>query len=806
MFAELYNVTNASALKIIRRSAELDAALTRAGFDCHQINKVDTPLIGACKSMSAKVLIAGGQGMEATGYDNFGFNGGVNDRSDTYELSIKEFEGQTVPTNASVITPLGSVKPMPSLNRIMKWVGLTCISITQLHISAGSSNQQIAARPYETFHPSLWVMEFVDQRYFLNKQLMTSLSNASNGQYGTSLDRWNMLAENPLHLIKSTCKYYEPNPTYNIEDSNLTEIEPDWGKNFTDSQGTAGGTFTFTGATPAPIIDPKLFKGIPATQQWYYDDVYTATEILDSIFYSWLTANRASWGDKNNIQLNYANAYTYEPKSTFDLINLDLRAFTFAEALDEIAKRIGCVWVWDRTANLLILTDTDPYERQNQVYAWKTENEVYRSAGGLNTLGVDMPVSVVTVHPTALVSTYGFIPDPSGSTDLDSTRIIQDYRTMPNINGVQDFLPTQSLYYLNTTQRNSYTSARTVYLGDHMPAFFGCVSADVFAWSQNIPAIEDSVILQEAWNYDSLKSDMAVWFTKPWCETLIERNFALTTRYSRLKNIVSGDLTMSRIPAMSYTTPSLGLQNDSISFGNEDANPALYRIYGDKDNDLLLPARSLVEKVAALGLNRCRNVSGVLNIEYLKPRAGIVRTFLCSFKVDSVLRSVNGSAICWLYSFREVQLSNLPFPKFQQDNEHNEGSGSGAGASGYCMNLCELTANNITPPIRNFDGGSLNYAGVSIKEKIVMTPVGGQADPLLTLDKSFGGYAPCYEIVNEGGATFYWIYALNGVSINCATISPFTITPSANSEWLQSGVSGIGFVNTDELISGTMST
>ena len=107
------------------------------------------------------------------------------------------------------------------------------------------------------------------------------------------------------------------------------------------------------------------------------------------------------------------------------------------------------------------------------------------------------------------------------------------------------------------------------------------------------------------------------------------------------------------------------------------------------------------------------------------------------------------------------------------------------------MNLCELSPSNlsVTPTI-NFDGGALFYsdpATPSTTPQIHMTPAGGLV----------GGFAPCYEIVNEGGATTYWIYAPNGVKVICSTTS----LVGTNGNWQSSGISGVGIASSVPLTS-----
>jgi len=798
LVAAIKNRTTGLITNLVRRSAELDAVLSSVGYDPNTINKISTPLIGASRYMSAKLLVRS-NGLGSTDVP-FVVSGNA-DQTDLFDLLLYEPDyagigggGQskdsntdtgptTLPTlgtnNTTNTTSAGAGSSQNALvssatsstqtnlvtptnvGRKLQWSKLVCISVQELVISAGAQYQKISYRPAnDSIHPAIFVVEFVDARYFLANQMMVEITSPDKSQRGVVFDQWNMIAENPLHLASSTI----------IESALVT---PDNSQSLVTDAGY-------------DIAAGSLY-GIPQPNPWYEQTAMTANEIITRIISELNVSKR--WADKEFITI-FDNGISedYEPKSNFDCINLDLRARSVGDALDEIASRIGCVWVWNRFGSRLELEQCDPVDRKPKLDEWIAENEMYRGAGGLNSLSIDMPASVVTIHPIRLCSTYGFASD----------QIIQDYRTIPVINGVEDFLPTQPFYYVNQSPRTASTNNRTAFIGDHLPAFIGVVDKDPKQWQFNIPTVENSVTaaVPTPWNLDDTNKTKAYWFSKSYAENLEFRNRILNRRYGRLRELVSGNLLLTRLPAyggnaMASMTPSIGLNMEEIHFGSEMTKQIQYRIYGNKNDDLLLPSLLKTERVSALGLSRCRNVMGTLNIEYLRPRAGIVRTFICSFRVEQILRNEpkTGEAIMWLYSFNEVQLTNLPYPKWQQQNEANTLFGA---ASGYAMNLCELSPSNLSAtPGFNFDGGKLRYTDPSTPSQdpdIHMTSAGGLV----------GGFAPCYEIITESGATTYWIYASNGVDVKCPVA---TLLPAANGAWIESGVSGIAFVNNERLTS-----
>lgn len=790
--ASLKNRTTGLITTPLRRTAELDAVLSQAGYDPESINRITTPLIGAARHMSATIIIRS----RGLGSNDVPFVvSGDSDKTELFDLLlyepvpssgggdggganptdrpiiIREDGGATgggagsgstgnqtefVPATATSAT--SSLKTVTDYGRKLQWSKLYCLSIQELVLSAGALTQSLLFRPAaDDKQPSIFVMELVDARYFLANQMLVDLTDATKVQRGVSFDQWNMMAENPLHLLSSTIE-------------NSSRIEPDNSVSLVTHAGYQ--------------IHPGNLYGVPQPNPWYVQDAMSADTIISKIIQDFTLAKL--WGDKEAIVFVNKIKDAYDPKSPFDLINLDLRARSVGSALDEIASRIGCVWVWDRSSQL-VLEECNPTAREDILNDWIHANEQYRSAGGLNSLSLDMPESVVSIHPIRLCSTYGI------STDT----VIQDWRTIPHIDGVDDFQPTKPLYYVNQSPRTNSTNNRTAYIGDHLPAFIGVVSSDPKDWQFNIPTIEGSVTskLPIPWNLDDSNNGEGIWFTKSYSENLERRNRVLNRRYTRLRNLVSGNLSLSRIPAYSQNTqakmtPSIGLNMETIHFGQEMNNQVQYYICGDKQDKLILPSLLKTERVSALGLMQCRNVAGTINIEYLKPRAGIVRTFICNFSVEQILRTepLTGEAIMWLYSFREVQLTNLPYPKWQQQDEAGDMSGA---ATGYAMNLCELSPSNlsVTPTI-NFDGGALFYsdpATPSTNPQIHMTPAGGLV----------GGFAPCFEIVNEGGATTYWIYVPNGVNVICSTTS----LVGTNGNWQSSGISGVGIASSVPLTS-----
>lgn len=803
IIAEIKNLKTGIVSKIVRRTKKLDDVLIKAGYDVSEINTVVTPLIGASRYATIKVLIASnglgglmtapyskqsgddetnlfsftlyepsggggrpvdpntnqrGNGTVVLGGNNEtlgGASGGIRqDSVSTGGGGVDNFTGSNSIAPPSTLPLLATT---PAMGRYLKWSNLICTSIQELILSAGASKQKIMWRPpidTEAYaQPAIYVMELADARYILKNQMLCELGDSTDPKRGTSLDQWNMIAENPLHLIQSTVK----SSVKTVPDTDLSYI-----------------------LEAGMDIDPADLVGVLQPNAWYEDTAYTPKEIIGNIIAKFKDSKL--WGDKDAISfLDGGITDSYSPKSSFDCINLDLRARTVGEALDEIAARIGCVWAWDRRLSMLDLREADPIKDEPILLKWLERNEMYRAAGGINSLSIDMPDSVVSVHPIRMVSTYGAF----------ASEIIQDWRVFPAKNGVEDFAPTTPLYYVNEYPRKNKYSNRTAYIGDHLPAFLGVVSSDVYAWFENIPTIEQTVVDIEPWNYSFNPSSL--WNQKPWTTTLRERNGVLSERYQRLKDLVSGNLILSRIPAngaggpMDFT-PSVGFQWDAISFGFETKQQVQYRIHGDKKDSLLLPSLISQPRVSALGLTRCRNVLGTLNIEYLKPRSGIVRTFICSFKMQLILKTdaSSGEATMWLYKFNEVQLSNLPYPKWQGGDETN----SLSGATGYALNLCELMpANATSPPTVNFDGGHLFYplAGQSsAATSVMLTPVGGGET----------GLTMCYEIINEGGATTYWIAIPNGVRVACSTI-PLT---GINGKWQDIGISGVGFPSSVPLV------
>lgn len=795
LYGSLYNSTSKKTTLLVRRSAEIDNVLMAAGYDPSEINTIKTPLIGAGRYATMKVLVAGTGFNNAAGEVPFVESPDA-DTTDLFFLTLAEpkstqTQGGTIATGpvdgsvstsgsgggtlssgggrasesqANFVAATGTVAlavPIQDLGRQLVWSNLICRSIQELVISAGSTQQRIFYRPQaNVFHPSLFVMELVDARYTINSALMLNLKTGAGSVYktGTCIDQFNMIADNPLHLRPETT-----NAT--------TRTAPD----FTTSFVTNANPHVDAMAADMPVVQPNA---------WYEQTPYTIKDIITKITNSFQT--NSQWSDKEYIFFDFSTvAANYNPQSTFDSINLDLTSRTVGEALDEIAARAGCVWSWDRFASQLVLREANPALDEGFLNTWVTQNEIYRAAGGLNSLSIDMPSSVVSIHAVNLASTYGYTAD----------KVIQDYRIFDNHNGVEGFKPTQALFYSNTSPRTKKTDNRTAYIGDHLPAFVGCVSKTTTDWNTCVPTTTPDVVNIVPWNLNLSKKADCYWFTKNYAESIEARNRTLNRRYQRLRDLVSGNLILSRIPAAGNglrmdQTPSVGLQHEEIKFGSEMNQQVQYRIYGDKKDSLLLPSLIDQPNISALGLARCRNVYGSLNIQVLKPRAGLVRSFVCLFYKQKVISvdAASGLPTMWLYVFDEVQLQNLEFPKFTSANDRSDRVG---GAAGYCLNLPEHYTQQNKPPSKNYDGGKLYYPAIGVPQSqpsIVMTPAGGDS----------GNFGICYEVINEGGATTFWICVGNGVDVDCSAVVPFA---PPNGSWPKSGASGIAFTNSDSLAS-----
>jgi hypothetical protein len=263
-----------------------------------------------------------------------------------------------------------------------------------------------------------------------------------------------------------------------------------------------------------------------------------------------------------------------------------------------------------------------------------------------------------------------------------------------------------------------------------------------------------------------------------------------------MRQVISGEMLMARIPDSGKfqplghpmnRSPSIGLTWDEVTFGAPFKDQVRYRIWGEKQDPLVF--RNLLDQpaISAYGLSRTRRATGSINIDTILPRQGIVRTFLAAFNAEEVLASRKGYPVVHLYNILEVGVSNLPFPTFKQMNEFNQ-YGKGVRAKG--LNLCEMqlltaaTANSVDGlPDRNFDGGLLSY-----------DPANGESRVTITAPR---GIAPCYEVITEGGARVFWIYAPPGVNVTCGGSALTTANPS----WQKSGVSGIASPNTISLAS-----
>jgi hypothetical protein len=795
--ATLKNETLGYFVQIVRRGPEIDEILSGVGYDVASINRVTTPLFGASRYASAKVLVAYPTPAAEYGTTPYQTLDAAR-RDDKWTLNLfeafanlpntdtpkpagsasSEYSKPEINTTGTIIPSGGSVVPTVTIasGRAMQWNNMLCVGIQEVMLSAGALNQLVNYIPGDPNQPSLYVMEFVDGRFYLQDQQMLDLQAASSLD-GFAFDQWNMLADNPLHFVANTVKESTTIPPDNTQPWVSTDLPTRWGDWI------------------------ARLNGIPMPEPWYTQKTFTPKEIIDTIIET-VTSSKSVWLDRTRVGITTKRvsfdaqgnakttdtAATYTPNSKWDMANLDLRGKTVGQALDEIAGRMGCIWQWDRRSSTLILREAKPTDFEAELVSWLYVNQPYRTAGGLDLLSLHCPQAVISLHPSVYCSTYGI----TTTTDRLSKTIV-DFRRFRAADGVEappldPISATSPLFYMNTQSRFNDQRARTAYIGDHMPAFFGVVSNATTDWGFFTPST-DSTELEYPWNYDFEQIEHANWLLMPHGETLSERNETLVDRYTRLLECISGTMHMARLPDAGRgngiigwpmdRSPSPGLAWDEVTFGAPFKDQVRYKIWGEKQDELLFPNVIKHPSVSAFGLSRCRKAAGSLNIEAMLPRQGIVRTFLASFAASGdPLVTRDGSGVIWLYQITEVGLANDRFPTFQPMNEFNE---TLFGVSGFALNLCEMQVmrgissdDTTTAPQTNFDGGVLKY-----------NPPAGQAKVTMTSPR---GIAPCYEIISEGGARFFWLYAPNGVSVTCSTTVPFT---APNPAWQKSGASGI---------------
>lgn len=793
--ANLKNQRTGQFVQVVKRSPELDELLAAAGYDPKEINTMRTPLIGASRNAHGRVLVS----MPAPNPE-YGVNPYPNTASTlfddkwtlflfeafaTFIPDITDTAGGSIDVEPGVgvgkpgsgtgggIIPKGLPIPTLPSGRYMQWKNLTCIGLQEILLSAGAVDQIISSFPFNVAQPALYLMELVDHRYFMSKQTLLDINETATVFEGEAWDRFNMHADNPLHLIADTS--YESNA--HEPDGTGTSFIP------SDLDGKWG-------------IGVDGIKGIPYPSKWYTQKEFTAAQVLDVI-----KRNFQNWKvqfDREYVTLDLTRngadvSAGYSPKSKYDMMELDLRGKTFGQALDEIACRMGCVWVWDRRLSELKLRETKPSQFQEDYQLWLTSNQRFRTVGGFNTLATKMPDAVYTVHPARYCTTYGLAP----TADEQASTVLQDWRTLRSPDGVESpsayWLGAESpMFYLAEEPRvESLGTWRTEFLADHMPAFYGITSADSKDWASYIPTLE----VEEAaypWNLDNTYKADSAWFSKPYAETLQARNQVLTDRYKRLYEFADGNLLLARIPDSGRLTPmsitpSLGLQYDEVQFGAPIRNQCVYRIWGTLRDTLLMPHLIEQPSLSATGLTRVRKQSGGMNIETLRPKEQLVRIFLARVEpVSPILsRGTNNDPIMWLYRVNQVAMSNQLFPTFVIQNEFSQLDGF---VVGHALNLCELEllkgkppSDTTSLPTKAFDGGSLVYDTLPTIPKVIMTAP--------------EGIMPVYEVVGESGARFLFIYANNGVKVTCGS-SP---SPPTNPIWPQSGATGIGFASFESL-------
>jgi hypothetical protein len=797
---------------VINRSETIDAMLDRAGIDPNSVNCITTPLIGASRYAEVSLLVAVNAASTPTGGTNplpgAQWLNGV-DGSNRFSIIVWEpFAGNTdkpgggdtggpitgpgvgggeIPDTLpdvepdtrggtresfapqGLTAPTYSTLALMNLGRALRWRGMIQLSAQELMVSVTGSGL-IGTLPNASQTSGLWVVKFADPRLSLQAQGVAMPSRGNDGTTalsGFAADQWNMLAENPLHLVAATCK---SSTAYAPSDNPASAIPA-----------------SSTGDIPTASL-----AGIPSPQFWYDDKPWSAVEILD--YYTGVAANnvgRASW-DRYPITYDYKSVAGIQEQRG-DMLNLDLRGRNIGEALDEIAARIGCIWIWDRFLMRLSLVKLDYGNTWLQNYTpgptdltninmWHSANSPFRTGGGFNQITNEVPDLLYgTVHQTRHVSCWGKVTsgksevyvDNRASQSPDGVRVPGSEATAPHL--AMAGSPRPPLYF--QLNKNG-TTGRVAFIGDHIPAFIGYQSDTTDAnagWFMPAATAASSPMPSTPWNA-AATSKQCPWWKKDWATSLEARLAVVVNRYTRAQYIIDGEVTLNRIPAYPGNSPmnrtcSSGFQYDQIHFGRGGV-PLMYRIFGSNADALLLPHLMPDARVKSYGLGSQYRANGFVNLVHIPKRCGIVRTFLAQFQQSQVLKeNANGQAYVWLYRFNEVFPNSLTNGTFSPGNEYGDGA---LGARGVALNLAEMTGSLTSAPTTNFDGGLLRYNATSTQTLIVRTAP--------------KGVAPCYEYAHPSGFTMYYLMAPNGVDVTCPTSVPFT---APNPAWQKSGASGI---------------
>jgi hypothetical protein len=782
---------------ICSRSEQLDETIRRGGIDPDEVNVATTPLIGASRTAEIVVLAlmqpASGAGFRAfsdgvakdilnnsatagfavhlwepaagsgggSGTDT-GDKPGPVTGPDITDVPVVDGpppdidEGPTRPAgdsgvgdpverssaSATQVAASSTLQKM-TLGRQLLWGTLTLVSARELLASVGAGNGYIQVDPGNpNAGGSLFVLTFADARTRLNGQTVWSMDTV--GQKGETRDQWNMIADNPLHLVASTVKAstYQPAPV-------------------------SGPVYRGTGT-----MTVSAMNGIPAPSAWQTETCYSAKEIIDA----YVSQIGNTFLDRGGITYTYqAVALAAEKKG--DMLNLDLRGRTIGEALDEVAGRIGCVWVWNRYASQLILRPNDygitgGSASPSNVPLWIFWNGPFRTGGGFNQVTNGLPGRWATVHPVRYVSVYG---------RSDEDAVYVDWRSMATPEGTRHIDIASSdrppLWY----QIGSGTG-RTQFVGDHVPAYYG------FEGSKNTLPI-GNVASSGGWNIwnerkPTTTTTASLWWAKSWAVSLAERLSTIEQRYVNTRRLIDGEVVLGRMPAYGLTQPMMnespcpGLQWDEVRFGM-GGQPLQYRLWGSNTDTLIFPHLVQPSRVKALGLGSSYQANGYVNLQRLEKRQGIVRTFLADVQQQTALKrdTTSSDPHVWLYAFKEVVPNNLADGSFLKGNPWGE---SNLAAEGRALNLCELAGGSTTvanTPTTNFDGGTLRYNPTGSQVKIVRASV--------------RGICPCYEYITPSGMTVYFIAQNPGVQVIC----PGSTTPLLGTGWQNSGASGSAFAD-----------
>lgn len=592
-------------------------------------------------------------------------------------------------------------------------------------------------------HDALYVVTVVDGRYALSKH--TGIwSNASTSGSRTS-DCINTPADCPIFFRAETISLSE-------------RLEP----SLSDECYTS----------PARGVEASDFVGMPHPSAWHTQTPYTVKEVFDAAAWSIISSQRVH--SKISLSLDLLP----EDWVTSDMRDIDYRGVATGLCLDDLASRVGCVWLWDRRKAMLVLFPVHEGWWMGFVNDFQSLNWPYRTSGGFNSSGNTCPTTVCTSHPSRWLSMVG---DFSGAV----SKCYIDYSSYESSDGIRSSSdPSQSAiapnYIMQATDSSKLQAPLSITVPDRLPALFGFVSLSPGEVVTHRPAW---LTYNDPWNKTFSSTSGSAWGGEKSADNIENRNAIIADRVNQIRSSVDGDITLSRIPAQTgadgntkllHMTPSIGIQYDRFTVGASESHSVVYRAWGSTSDPILYPSGTIFQS-AESGMS---SPAAWPARRMYQRRTGILRSFLCHFAATrgAGLLTTGGSEKpnMWLYEIVEITMREVHEFTFDYFD-----AGGDLGVHAFALNMCELQKNAVDTDDRNFDGGELNYSPTGEEDEVVRT--------------SPRGVCVAYEVAALNGFPSYYIFAPNGVDIVCGEPPP---DPKLTDGWKRTGITGVAFPTT----------